>query len=393
MYRELHYKKKSNYVEMDAMKILYVLPRTVDTVLQNTTENEIARAIGRLGHSISTVLAFVSRKIELDGFTSAVYVHTPGRSLWPRFRFHWIMLKEMIRFDGDVIFVSYSGAHLIPFAQLARVGRKKMVYVIDVRSVPVDIGRDWRSIVMVARYRLGLFVANWLCDGLTVITPMLAETLQDKVRRLSGHIGYWSSGVDLEQFDPTGPSLRRELGLTGKKVIIYHGDLSPNRGIQGVVHAVDILRREIPELVFLIVGDGNGRVELENLVASLRLESHVRFVSRVPHEEIPAYIRTADAGVLPFPNIQWWAVSSPIKLMEYLAIGLPVIATDIAAIRNVIDQTGGAVLASDNKPENLAQAIRAFYVNGCPPVSRSVLEDTISWNKQAKLILQYINSL
>ena len=375
------------------MRILYILPRTVDAVLQNTTENEIARAIGLRGHHISTVLAFVSRKIELDGFSSAVYVHTPGRSLWSRLRFHWTMLREMIRFDGNVIFLNHGGAHLVPLAQLARVGRKKVVYIVDVRSVPVEVGRSWRSMVTVARYRLGLLVANWLCDGLTVITPMLAETLESKVRKLSGHIGYWSSGVNLDQFNPAGPTLRRELGLAGRKVIIYHGDLSPNRGIQGVVRAVDILRQEIPHLVFLIVGDGNGKMELEKLVESLGLESHVRFVGRVPHEKIPSYLRTADAGILPFPNILWWAVSSPIKLMEYLAIGLPVIATDIAAIRNVTDQTGGAVLASDNSPESLAEAIRAFHLNGCPSVARSVLEDTISWDTQAKQLLHYMGTV
>lgn len=374
------------------MKILYILPRTVDAVLQNTTENEIARAIRNHGHSISTVLAFVSRKIELDGFSSAVYVHTPGRSLRSRFRFHWVMLREMVRFDGDVIFLNHAAAHLVPFARLARIGRKRAIFVMDVRSVPVEVGRSWRGIVTVARYRLGLLVANWLCDGLTVITPMLAETLKSRVTRLIGRIGYWSSGVNLEQFNPIGTSLRRELGLATKRVIIYHGDLSPNRGIQGVVRAVDILRHEIPELIFLIVGDGNGRAELERLVASLRLESRVRFVSRVSHEEIPAYLRSADAGILPFPNIVWWAVSSPIKLMEYLSIGLPVIATDIAAIRNVTDHTRGAVLAHDNTPESLAEAIRSFYANGCAPASRDVLEDTISWNKQASLLVEYMKS-
>ena len=79
--------------------------------------------------------------------------------------------------------------------------------------------------------------------------------------------------------------------------------------------------------------------------------------------------------------------------MEYLACGVPIVATDIEAHRYVVNQTGGAILAKDDRPESLAAAIRTAIVGAPSPVDRSLLEETISWNKQAKVLETFLMEL
>ena len=380
-------------IRKDKMKLLYLFPRILDLTFQNTTENEIARAIKRQGHLVETIQAYQREKIQLDGFTDIMYVHVTSSGLFAKLIFQLKVLAFTWKSDADVILLGYSVAHLIPLLAMRSKIFKKAKCILDIRSVPVDLAPGIKGRVQEGRYRLGIWLADKFCDGITAITPMLRDTLIPHLKRLKNNVGIWTSGVNLEYFQAAKRDNRGELGLKDKKVLIYHGVLSPNRGLKDVITAVGLLREEYDDLHFLVVGEGPGKEEMEKEARRCGVESRVLFTGHVSYRDIPKYLGSADVGILPFPNIEWWAVSSPIKLMEYLAIGLPVIATDIAAIRYVTDQTGGAVLARDNRPENLAEAIRAFYEKGCPSVSRDLLEDTISWNKQAKSLLQYINDI
>jgi glycosyltransferase involved in cell wall biosynthesis len=366
---------------------------TVDAAFQFTSKNELARGYRGLGNEITTTVAYVNEKVPMDGFTNIEYCHTPKKSLLGKFTFHWKMLKSTWTSSADVLMFGFQAAHLIPFAALFGFRRDRPKFILDIRTVPVDVSSGLKGKLELWRYQLSIKIADWFCDGMTVITPMLGDTVRPLLKRIHEHMGVWTSGVHLEQFEREGVSRRDELGLTNKKVLLYHGVLSPNRGLQNALCSMGLLRDEFPDLVFLFVGDGSGRLELENLARDLNLMDRVIFTGRVPYNEVPEYVRAADMAILPFPNITWWAVSSPIKLMEYLAIGIPVVATDIDANRWVVEQTGGATLADDDQPESLAKAIRWVIENGVLPADRKVLQQTISWERQAKSLEQFVKQL
>lgn len=375
------------------MKILWLIPLTVDATFQFTSKNELARALTEQGHEIETVVAFCENNIPLDGFSHVDYFHTPNSSVTSKFGFHLRMLRAAWLNGTDAVIFGVQAAHLIPFAAFFGLRRKPPIFILDIRTVPVDIRPDWQSLVGDLRYRLAIRLADWFCDGITVITPMLGHTITPKLKRIRSKLGVWTSGVCLEHFDRSGPSMRSPLGLNHKKVLLYHGILSPNRGLQAAIQAVALLREEVPELVFLVVGEGGARPELENLAMELDLSDRILFTGKVPYSEIPKYIRTADVSILPFPNISWWAVSSPIKLMEYLAIGIPIVATDISAHSWVARKTGGVLLARDSKPQNLAASVAAALNNPHNEVPRKLLQDMFSWKRQARNLVEFIKSL
>ncbi len=372
------------------MKVLYLIARTVDVVHQNTTENELARSLRKLGHHIITLVGYENEKRPLDGFSTVEYIHIPHGSWRRKIVHHISLLQAVMRFRGDVVMFSFSLAHIIVLARLLFIRRCRPVLILDIRSVPVDVESGLRGKILLARYNFSLKVANWLCDGLTTITPMLADTLRPSVPKVRD-IGIWASGVNLDQFEKSGISYRKRLGLQGKQILFHHGIISANRGLQNAMRAFASLIDKYPDLVFLIVGDGEGLQELRLLANSFGIEGKVVFTGQINFEEIPCYLRAADIGILPFPNITWWAVSSPIKLMEYLAMGVPVVATDIEANRAVLCKTTGGVLSVDSSPQNLANSIAELLESGCEMPSEELLAETVSWDSQAEHLVNYFN--
>lgn len=374
------------------MNLHWLIPITVDAAFQFTSKNEMARAYKGLGYKITTTAAYVNEKIPLDGFSRVDYVHTPSGSIWRKLVFHWQLFKSIWGSKADVIMFGFQATHLLPFACIVGllIGRPKLI--MDIRTVPVDLEGS-RGKIETFRYQLALRLANRFCDGFTVITPMLGETVLPKMQRLADKMGVWTSGVHLDQFQRSGEDRRIELGLEGKQVLLYHGVMSPNRGLQNALRAVHNLRDEMPELVFLFVGDGTGKHELEVLSKELGIDDRVVFTGKVPFVDIATYIRCANLAILPFPNITWWAVSSPIKLMEYLAVGIPIVVTNIEANRWVAEQTGGAILAVDDKPASLVASIRVAFNDGVEPATPELLEATISWNRQASQLAEFVKSL
>ena len=88
-------------------------------------------------------------------------------------------------------------------------------------------------------------------------------------------------------------------------------------------------------------------------------------------------------------------MSSPIKLKEYLAMQLPVIATDIPAHRLVVEKTGGATLIKSHETEHIAKAVLAFYNSRktiYPMKPRKDLFDVISYKSQALKFIDYVST-
>jgi len=375
------------------VKILYFIPRTVDRALQLTTEVELAKSIAGRGHEMETMVGYAARRVVMPGFSRVHYYHVPAGNWLRKLAFHLAMLRLALKTDADVIMFGYAAMHLLPFVKALRRTDSRPMLLLDVRSPPVDVRNDLVGLLTRFRYRLGIRLADRMADGITTITPMLAERLQESLSHFSASIGVWSSGVNLGLFHRGGPDRRAELGLTGRFVVTYHGVLSPNRGLQDLLRAVSSLRSDIPELTLLLIGDGVGRLALERLAAELELADILLFTGQVPYDDVPAFVRCADAGVLPFPDNEWWSVSSPIKLMEYLALGIPVVASDIPANRQVLEMTGSGILCRPDDPIDLASCLRRIYEGGAPAAPISRLEETISWDRQAECLLRYVEEI
>ncbi len=227
--------------------------------------------------------------------------------------------------------------------------------VLDIRSLPVE-SNYLKKEIKDYFFRKCLKTVASSFDGITYISDEMREYCITKHNLPEHKNAIWGSGVDVEMFKPLS------LSSSGSKFrLIYHGVITRNRGIINVVRAIDKLKEY--DIEFFLLGSGEGMSELKNLVIKLKLENKVNFHLPVQHMEVPKYINTMDAGILPFPAWPGWNTSSPIKLFEYLACGKPVIVTRIPAHIRILDGKDFAFWAKTSSPEGIANAILIAYKN------------------------------
>ena len=152
---------------------------------------------------------------------------------------------------------------------------------------------------------------------------------------------------------------RRRLGLGDGPVLIYLGTLARIRELDILFPVVRILRRQYPTLTLLMVGEGNivgDRQFLEMRARAEQVIENVRFIGAVPLDATPDFIAAADVGLSPLPpNMVLWH-NSPIKLFEYLAMGVPVVGSAIPEQETVLAESG-AGFAVDHTVDAFVTAI------------------------------------
>ena len=143
--------------------------------------------------------------------------------------------------------------------------------------------------------------------------------LKIKISKYSKNIAVIENGVDERVFHPICKSkARARLGISRHETVIgYFGSIGKNYGIDILSDAVFKLREGIPGLKLLIAGNNRANICLSH--------PHIDYRGVVPQNEIPFFINAVDVTVIPYlPNAQI-NVSSPCKLPEYLACGVPIV--------------------------------------------------------------------
>ncbi len=162
-----------------------------------------------------------------------------------------------------------------------------------------------------------------------------------------------------------------------KNQVIYHGSLDRLRNIEFLIDVMSRLMLKSNENIKLIItGDGNDRKRLEKLVKDKALQEKIIFKGNISRRNIHAVFSKCRLGLSPLPPDEIFKVSSPTKTFEYLAEGLPVIATDIPEHRKLVDNSCGFVLNYD--ADEFASAIK------------DMIKNKKKWNLYSRNAIEYI---
>jgi glycosyltransferase involved in cell wall biosynthesis len=179
-----------------------------------------------------------------------------------------------------------------------------------------------------------------------VANSSAARAILEREGVRTGSIAVIPNGVDVEAH----PERRPSAGAGGAQTVITVAYLRPEKSHETLSVATALLAPEFPDLQVQIVGDGPRRAALEALVRTRHLESRVSFLGH--REDVPALLRGADVFVLPsrseaFPN----------GVIEAMAAGLPVVASGVGGLLDLIQHGHTGLLVDPGSPDLLADAL------------------------------------
>ncbi|MDO4254713.1 MAG: glycosyltransferase [Kocuria sp.] len=173
------------------------------------------------------------------------------------------------------------------------------------------------------------------------------------------------NAVDGNRFTPQerDPGLEHTLGLLGKTVIGYVGSVLDYEGLGLLIEAADRMRHTRDDFVVLIVGDGAELEKYQQEVRNRDVENFVHFTGRVPHEDVERYYSLVD--IAPFPRLPLpvCEMVSPLKPFEALAMQKAVVASDVAALAEIITPVFNGLLHRKGDCEDLVSKLELLLDN------------------------------
>jgi glycosyltransferase involved in cell wall biosynthesis len=246
---------------------------------------------------------------------------------------------------------------------------------------------------LVRLVRLEERVSAGLADGLVFVTPEARELLADRgitAPRTQVVMNTPDERVFGERRAAAAPPSRGELR------VVYHGGLAERFGVETLVQAVAQLRdRGLPVRLDVFGADAEADAKLAALAAEHAPESVHVAPQPTPVEEIPARLEEADLGVVPTLRDDFTDLLLPVKLLEYVHMGLPVVASRLPVIERYFGDD--VLLAEPGDPASFAAAIEG--VRSAPDTALDRAQSAserlarIEWRRQREQYLDLVDGL
>ncbi len=199
---------------------------------------------------------------------------------------------------------------------------------------------------------------RWVLRRFAAVVAVSEEV---RARLLAAHvpaerIRVVHNGVDPDRFSQAATARRQSRSDSGALRVGLVGRLAPEKGIDLFLRAAALVLRQAPEISFAIAGDGPERGKLQELLAELHLEGKVTLLGR--QEDMPAFFSTID--LLVSSSLQ---EGLPVALLEGMASGLPLVATRVGAVADIVLDGKTGLLVEAGQPEPLAAAVLQFASN------------------------------
>jgi len=212
-----------------------------------------------------------------------------------------------------------------------------------------------------------------MARGVSVNTRFLYNRLH-RLGIPEQRLRYVPNGVDIERCMPPDArrvrALRAALGLTDNPTAVYLGAISAvAHGVHLLIDAWTLLHERMPSARLVIIGDGDDRPALMTRAQIRGLHQTVIWAGRVPAAAAPAWLAVGDCSVYPVDDTPAAAARSPLKIVESMAAGVPVVTGNVGDRRDMLGCEAGLIV-SPGDPHTLADGIETLLSD---PAQRACL--------------------
>jgi phosphatidylinositol alpha-1,6-mannosyltransferase len=237
-------------------------------------------------------------------------------------------------------------------------------------------------------------------DGIIAVSRFTRDTLVGGFGVPAAKIELVSNGVDLARFvpKPRPGHLVARYGLAGRPVLLTVSRLYARKGVDRVIESLPAILGEVPDLIYLIVGEGSYRPVLEERVAALGLARHVVFTGAVPDHELTDHYSLGDAFIMANREMPDGETEGfGLVFLEANACGLPVIAGKAGgSVDAVTDMVNGLVVDGEDTTAISAAVIRLFRDDGLRHrlrVTGAEVAAVSGWDRRVEQFLRFCDAL
>ena len=236
-------------------------------------------------------------------------------------------------------------------------------------------------------------------DAVLAINDSLKDEL---VRRgvAEERISVAPNSVDLTRFTPIprDEELKQMLGLSNRFVLGFIGSIVDYEGLDDAVEALNLLQRGAIDAALLVVGGGSAERMVAERAAERGLSDRLVMTGRIAPEAVPRYYSIIDVAIFPRKPVAVAETVSPLKPLEAMAMRRPVVASNVAAMAEMVQHDRTGLLFEKGDLAGLATAIARIYRDPALGVrlgetGRAYVEAERTWDVTAARVLEVYESL
>ena len=316
----------------------------------------LALEMAKRGNEVNIFTTSINSKDSFEEY-EGVTVHRYGTKLRiEKGNIAYGLFTKPLNHDVDIVHAHFSTPPG-EIAALRYTKKKKVPFILTYHG-------DWQESFGGFVRRMALFFYNkYLLDKVLscadiIISP--SEYYIDESRFLGEYrdkIVAIPNGINVEDFNIplSKEECRRKLGLPlDKDIILFVGSLTPYKGPEVLVKAMQKIVKEVPDTELVFVGSGKMRDELGKLAEKIGIKNNLKFAGFVEESMKPLYYKAADIFALPSTlNTEVF----PIVLLEASAAGLPMVVSDLNTFKCIIEDGYNGLFTKRGDEKSLADAI------------------------------------
>ena len=264
-------------------------------------------------------------------------------------------IKELENQDFDLIYVFEVSPITVALPAIKFKKKKNIPIVINIQDLwpenivavtgitnPIIIGLINKMVNYIYKY----------CDLILTASPSFVDKIKERIKN-KDKVKYWP------QYSIVSKT-KEDVSLYNSDFfnIVFTGNIGEAQGIDLAIEVANILKDE--KICWHFVGDGRNKEKLEKMVKNYKITDKVIFYGFHPEEEIPKYLKNADAALLILKPNPIFEMTIPAKLQTYLSCGVPILGCVSGEGRRIIEESQAGIVSEEISVDALVKACRKF---------------------------------